>query len=242
MDPVGFWSGLGAPASVDWCEPNYATGRYVAEWWNTLSSFALVGMGLVGLVRSRRADPLLERRFVVLWLLLAVVGLGSAAFHATLLRASQAFDELPMFYAISVASYAFAVRAERLGAPSSRRSAFYWGAVALTILFTLAYVALPNHALFIGAYVVLLGYLAAGTARIALSAESSPEFRRLAALTLALNLFAGLGLWTPEHLLLPCDHPLQALALHAVYHVVAGLGTYAWITTLIVDRRPRRAG
>lgn len=30
-----FWGPI--DALVDWCEPNYAVTRYVAEFWNTLS-------------------------------------------------------------------------------------------------------------------------------------------------------------------------------------------------------------
>jgi hypothetical protein len=110
----------------------------------------------------------------------------------------------------------------------------------MAAFFTLAYFAFPVHVLFIGAYVVMLLYLASGTLRLALSASSSPAFRRLCLLTLGLNLFAGVGLWLPEHVWLPCSHPLQALKLHSVFHLFAGLGTYAWIFALIVDRRAQR--
>src|SRR5205814_10181970 len=54
----GFW---GPPTStIDWCEANYAHSRYVCEWFNTLSSFAMVLAGFTGIWLHRRA---LERRF-----------------------------------------------------------------------------------------------------------------------------------------------------------------------------------
>merc|ERR1712224_438943 len=40
----------------------------------------------------------LEQRFVIVFLLLAFVGVGSIAFHSTLLYESQLLDELPMVY------------------------------------------------------------------------------------------------------------------------------------------------
>ena len=54
MDPSGFW---GVPtASIDWCEQNYAITPFVAEFWNTLSSLAMVIAGVVGL-STRRFAP-----------------------------------------------------------------------------------------------------------------------------------------------------------------------------------------
>jgi len=50
MQREGFWSPR--TASVDWCEPNYLHSVYVAEWYNTLSSLAVVLMGLTGIALS----------------------------------------------------------------------------------------------------------------------------------------------------------------------------------------------
>ena len=51
----------------------------------------------------------------------------------------------------------------------------------------------------------------------------------------AVHLFAVLGLWLPEHVWLGCGHPLQALELHAIYHLCTGFGT--WMLAVVVDRR-----
>ena len=96
MTIAGYW---GLPTStVDWCEANYAVSPYVAEWFNTLSSLAMVVAGGLGLrwARSRRVDVRVRAAFALLML----VGVGSVAFHATLRFELQMLDELPMLYLI----------------------------------------------------------------------------------------------------------------------------------------------
>lgn len=68
----------------------------MAEWWNTWSSGAIIGVSVFGLWLCRRHQY--EQRFVVCFALLAIVGIGSALFHGTLHWAGQALDELPMVY------------------------------------------------------------------------------------------------------------------------------------------------
>lgn len=97
---AGFW---GPPtSSVDWCEANYRVTPYIAEFWNTLSSLAMVGAGTLGFWLNRRWVP---RRFLAAYGLLAVVGLGSIAFHATLRFELQMLDELPMLYLVTLIVY-----------------------------------------------------------------------------------------------------------------------------------------
>jgi dihydroceramidase len=97
---LGFW---GAPTStVDWCEANYAHSAYIAECFNTLSSLAIVATGLLGLWLHRR---LLEARFLLCFASVALVGLGSIAFHATLRFELQMADELPMLYSAIIMVY-----------------------------------------------------------------------------------------------------------------------------------------
>jgi dihydroceramidase len=88
-----FW---GAPtASIDWCESNYVYSKYICEFFNTLSSLAMVIAGIVGFAWHRR---ILEARFMLAFVALSIVGLGSIAFHATLRFELQMLDELPMLY------------------------------------------------------------------------------------------------------------------------------------------------
>ena len=78
---IGFWVQVGSPATIDWCEGNYLWTRWVAEWWNTLTSMALCLAGLAGVWRCRRSELEIEPRYqLVFWiiaLVLALIGLAS---------------------------------------------------------------------------------------------------------------------------------------------------------------------
>lgn len=73
------------------CEANYAVNRYVAEFYNTISSLFILALGVYGIAmhrairRATGRTMLMESRFWACFASLAVVGLGSAAFHGTLL-------------------------------------------------------------------------------------------------------------------------------------------------------------
>jgi dihydroceramidase len=102
MLPTGaeFW---GAPsATVDWCEANYAVTPFVCEFFNTVSSLAMVLAGGLGALLHRRV---LDRWVLVAFGLLGLVGLGSIAFHATLRFEFQMLDELPMLYLVTLMAY-----------------------------------------------------------------------------------------------------------------------------------------
>lgn len=112
-----FW---GYPSSsVNWCEADYTFTRYIAEFFNTLSSLFMVLFGLLGNYSLRFLhlnplneptssyirDPLIEDPYVTginrlgwTWAALQLVGWGSVAFHATLQWWAQAFDEVPMVW------------------------------------------------------------------------------------------------------------------------------------------------
>ena len=82
---MGFW---GEPtATMNFCEPDYEMTHYLAEFLNTLSSLPLTLCGLSGLHLCHE-----QRLGHEQWLAygaVAVIGAGSVAFHATLLRTGQ---------------------------------------------------------------------------------------------------------------------------------------------------------
>ncbi|KAI7886378.1 ceramidase [Mucor mucedo] len=89
----GYWGNV--TSSVDWCEENYTHCFYIAEFWNTISSFAMIALGLLGVALHHQS---LGWRLSNSYLLICVVGIGSVLFHATLQFEHQMWDEVPMIW------------------------------------------------------------------------------------------------------------------------------------------------
>jgi dihydroceramidase len=91
---TGLW---GAHTStIDWCEENYTVTHYIAEFWNTVTNLAFIIPAAVSLHRAIRDE--LELRYVLAHAFMVLVGIGSLAFHCTLLYGCQMLDELPMLF------------------------------------------------------------------------------------------------------------------------------------------------
>ena len=106
------------PSNVDWCETNHAYSEWVAEMGNTLSSVPMCGVAFYGLYRARR-HLRWESRWFWAWFMLAIVGVGSALFHATLRHVFQAADELPMLYCNLCFAYLMIEERASFRAPTS---------------------------------------------------------------------------------------------------------------------------
>ena len=94
VEAKGYWGEI--TSNYDWCEPNYQYTVYIAELFNTLSSIPVFLAGLYGLINCMRYKY--EYKFYFNNITLMVVGIGSIAFHGTLLREGQILDELPMLW------------------------------------------------------------------------------------------------------------------------------------------------
>ena len=70
--------------------------------FNSVSSLAMLLVGVLGALWHRRV---LESRFIVVFSSVALVGIGSLAFHGTLLFELQMLDELPMLYTAALLVY-----------------------------------------------------------------------------------------------------------------------------------------
>ena len=90
----GYWGPVSS--SVDWCEMNYVKSHYIAEFWNSFSSFAMVTAGFLGVFLNYKVS---ERRFKIAFSMVCVLGIGSVLFHGSLLHWTQMCDEVPMLYA-----------------------------------------------------------------------------------------------------------------------------------------------
>jgi len=85
-DPaVGYWGPR--TSAVDWCESNYTWSFYIAEFFNTITSLPAAFLALYGLYLTYKYGY--DKRFIVVNLLVGMVGVGSAAFHGTLLYTGQ---------------------------------------------------------------------------------------------------------------------------------------------------------
>lgn len=81
-------------STIDWCEGNCVYSQYVAELYNSLSSFFILFVSVVGYVNAVQQG--LERRFRIMFFSQAIVAIGSVLFHATLSNSAQFLDEAPM--------------------------------------------------------------------------------------------------------------------------------------------------
>ncbi|KAJ2012659.1 hypothetical protein GGI06_004077, partial [Coemansia sp. S85] len=86
-------------STIDWCEENYVVCKYIAEFWNTVTNVAFFSLAIFGMwkVRSTRQ----ESRFLLCYMGMLIVGLGSWFFHMTLQYQWQLADELPTLFAYS---------------------------------------------------------------------------------------------------------------------------------------------
>jgi len=102
MAPSNNFTGVWGPvtATLDWCEANYQFSPFVAEMANSFSNVITIFLGLYGAYVALQQK--LPTRYPLGFLGVAVVGIGSFAFHASLLYEAQLADELPM---VIVASY-----------------------------------------------------------------------------------------------------------------------------------------
>ncbi|KAF9408011.1 Alkaline ceramidase 3 [Podila epigama] len=94
----GYW---GPPTAADWCENNYDRTQYIAEFFNSLSSLSMILVGFAGMYLHAG----FEKRFLLTFGSIVIVGIGSIAFHGTLLFPLQMLDELPMLYCILTLFY-----------------------------------------------------------------------------------------------------------------------------------------
>ncbi|CCA66887.1 hypothetical protein PIIN_11719 [Serendipita indica DSM 11827] len=144
-------------STLDWCEDNYVHFMFIAETWNSLSNIPFVLLAAHGMMKTLRENLPNQKRYAFCHAMIAFIGLGSFAFHATLLWHAQVLlDELPMIYASFQAIYCILLE----GRPSSSLSPKIICTV-LPALFTALYIAYPNpifHQVVYGALQLFITY------------------------------------------------------------------------------------
>jgi len=191
--------------------------------------------GLLGFWLCRRLPWTVEDRYPLVFALIALVGLGSTAFHGTLLAGAQALDELPMVYGALLLAYC--LRSSRLDdgdEPTLRR--WRLGLTAFAACFTLAYFTSETYfQIFIACFGGVVAWLCIRGGRVVHTPSGSPTLKRL--YWVAAGSFVGsfVFLWLPERFL-GCNHPAQAVQFHALFHLLAMVGTYTAGLVMLYDR------
>ena len=231
---TGFWTPLGQAASVDWCEANYLIVTWIAEFWNTLSSLPIMLGGLIGWFLLRRLGREVETRYTLAFALIGLVGLGSVGFHGTLLASAQALDELPMVYAALVLAYC--LRFGRIAEDGPSQVRWRVGLTIFALGFTVAYFLSDTYfQLFVGCFGLIVAWLCIQGARVVFSSPSGSSLRPLYWMAAGGFVGAFVCFWLPERFL-GCTHPAQALQLHALFHLLAAVGSYNAGLVLLFDR------
>lgn len=87
-------------STIDWCEKNYITSEYIAEYWNTVTGLFLILSSIVFYNRNKSLintnNTHIKQNFKNIYNLLILVGIGTMLFHSTLLYPFQLLDEIPM--------------------------------------------------------------------------------------------------------------------------------------------------
>jgi len=231
---AGYW---GTPTStVDWCEVNYAITPFVCEFFNTLSSLAMIAAGVLGAVVHRHV---FDRWTLAAFGLLGLVGVGSVAFHGTLRFELQMLDELPMLYLVTLVTYLLLEPRFGLWLPA----ALFTYAVLATAseAFTRGHVQFLLFQLTFGALEMFCMFRVYVLSRVAENKPVRPLFNLGAGLY-----FAAIALWFVD--LRFCDVVsvrLPALGLpnpqlHAWWHVLVSCGFYLLLLVVGYDRLRRR--
>lgn len=164
-----------------------------------------------------------------------MVGIGSAAFHGTLLYQGQILDELPMVYAVLAFVYSV------LEMDSDKKPTYKYSAHALisfAIVFTGVYLYLPDFFIFfVVAFICLV---------LTLTYQCSIIFRRPDTLahqkffivgSMGFYIGGWLFFWVPEVLF--CG-TLQSFNFHALWHVTSTLGAFVLVLFTVFQRELQR--
>ena len=214
--------------TINFCEPDYATVEWIAEFWNTASSIPIATFALHGLLHSWRQGHSFAAH--LLQFLVVVVGLGSMAFHGTMCRGGQMLDELPMLYAISALMWGGLCLKLKEGDPLRQTTLAV--VVLLDLIATLVYLT-GGFLLFIVMYVTCVVVF------IAICIQhfhfdpwvlAQPQHKTLQRLMhVAAAFYAGgfLFLWLPEAYFC-AQYPVftDKLKLHALFHLTSCVGSY----------------
>jgi dihydroceramidase len=236
------WSdGIWGPvtATLDWCEVNYQFSRYIAEMANTFSNLYSISLALHGVFTARSES--LPTRYVLGSLGFMCVGIGSFAFHATMLYQAQLADELPMIFVASYANYVMFNTNPHYDTLSRRGLSLVAALLGFNVLFTWSYIIYRNPLYHQVVFAILMLSTAARVyylLRLSDASKQIPDPVRLlisALFVRGLGLFAlGFFIWNLDNIFcttltrqkVAIGWPIAFLLEgHAWWHVLTGTGT-----------------
>ncbi|KAK9505327.1 hypothetical protein O3M35_009410 [Rhynocoris fuscipes] len=229
LNSEGYW---GKPTStIDWCENNYEFSFYIAEMTNTISNLMMILPPLWGMVEVIKQG--FQRRFIYCHFLLLIVGLGSWAFHMTLLYEMQLFDELPMVWGTCVLVYCLTQVSKLPGKGWIDNPPLLFFLSSFAILFTILYLYWPQPLLQHTSYGILV--IASFFLELRLLKEKRCNVcKQLFFLSTSIYLF-GFFLWNIDNIFCAKLQAIRAniptvlnplTQLHGWWHCMAGYGTY----------------
>jgi len=231
-DPaVGYWGNR--TSAVDWCENNYTWSFYVAEFFNTTTSLPAAFLAIYSMYLTYKYGY--DKRFYMVNLLVAMVGLGSAAFHGTLLYTGQILDELPMVYTCTAILYVV------LEFESDKKPVHKYlvpSLLTFLVVFTAVYLYLPDFFIFF-LVAFILGVLTLVYQCALIFNKTSTLYHQKVFIIAAVCFYIGgwLFFWIPE--ILFCDN-LKSFNFHALWHVTSTLGCAAIVIFSIFQRELHR--
>jgi len=234
-DPLNFPGYWGQRTSaVDWCEPNYTYSFYIAEFFNTITSLPAVFLALRSLYFTYKYGY--DKRYIVVNLMVMLVGLGSAAFHGSLLYTGQIMDELPMVYA-SLALLYSVLEMES----TEKKTVYKYLAPAILVfcgIFTAVYLYLPDFFIFfLVAYILCILTIVYNCILIYRKPETVTHQKLFIVLAAGSYVGGWLFFWVPE--VAACE-TLKSYNFHSWWHVTSTIGAFFFVLFSTYERELKR--
>lgn len=192
-------------------------------------------MGILGILYS---NPLKERMFTLLYIVIIAVGLGSVGLHTTLHWFPQSLDEVPMLWFNMVAFY---ILLHLKSKPSQKVDNLVYVIGFITLIETYIYYAMRSlYPFFLGIYSLTTAIVIIWTFVLLFDKREGTMLRRLFFTGFGSFVLIGFSCWIIDmqlcSQLLPIYHQAYGLTLHVLWHIFAGYGGYMHAQTIIAGR------